>query len=88
MTGHLLPLNGTKTHPLTHHAYAALERMAQAPVPSHEINAGVSNRLEREALGEWVDLPNPYPSSQRRNPTCPHMRITDAGRQALAARPK
>lgn len=88
MTGLPLPLNGTKTHPLTRHAYEALERMTVAPVPSQAINAGVSNRLEREALGEWVDLPNPYPSSQRRQPVCPHMRITDAGRQALAARPK
>jgi hypothetical protein len=82
------PLNGTKTHPLTQHAYAALELLERGPIPTREINAGVVNRLQREDLVEIVQLPNPYPTSRKRSPTIDHMMITEAGRQARASRPK
>jgi len=67
------PLYGEKTHPLTPHAIGILRRLLSHPMPRHEINPGVNNRFEREALTEeyvgahgwrWV-------------------RITDAGRVAL-----
>jgi len=80
------PLNGLKTHPLTAHAYSVLEQIEQAPLPRHEVNPGAANRLLREALAEWVDLPNPCPTSVRKQPKIPHLQITDAGRQALAMR--
>lgn len=78
-----LPLNGTKTHPLTKHALAVLERMVHAPIPKAEVNAGVQDRLLREDLVEWVNLPSPYKTKPG---LYPHLRITDHGRAAIAAR--
>lgn len=81
------PLNGTKTHPLTQHAYAALEKLLKGPLPRQDFNAGVSNRLEREDLVEVIMEANPYPTSQKRFPKIEHLKITEAGRAALQNRP-
>lgn len=71
------PLNGTKTHPLTPAGLEALCRLASAPLPRQELNPGVANRLEREALVESVDLPSPYASHKGRN--IAHLRASAAG---------
>jgi hypothetical protein len=55
-----MPLNGTKTHPLTKHALGELERIAAAPVPRQEVNPGVVDRLLREDLVEAYFAPSPY----------------------------
>lgn len=77
-----MPLNGTKTHPLSEHALAELQDIASAPVPRVAVNPGVANRLLSEALVEAVQLPNPFKAHKGGN--CEHLRITDAGRAALA----
>lgn len=74
------PLNGTKTHPLSAAARAALARIAAMPVPRQELNPGVANRLEREALAEQHDMPSPYRTVRG---TVVGLRITAAGRAAL-----
>lgn len=79
------PLNGTKTHPLTPAAYTVLTRLAEAPLPKPEVNPGVVNRLEREALIELVNLPSPYKSKPG---LYLHLKITPAGLAALSNRPK
>jgi len=75
------PLNGTKTHPLSEHAKDRLREIEQAPVPTLALNPGVVDRLLRESLVEIVQLPSPY--KKHKGGTCAHLRITDAGRQAL-----
>jgi hypothetical protein len=77
------PLYGEKTHPLTSVAYAALERLSRGPEPQYRLNPGLRNRLLREDLVERFAQPisGLYPGP------VPHLRITDAGRAALAARP-
>lgn len=79
----LKPLNGEKTHPLTKHAIGVLREIAKQPRPRLVINPGVANRLERESLVETVQLPSPYKS--HRSGKCPHLRITERGKKALAA---
>ena len=80
------PLHGEKTHPLTQHARMVLAALAKdGPRPSLEINHGVVNRFHREGLTETVMLPSPYLS--HRGGTCPHERVTDAGRAALTQEP-
>lgn len=79
-----LPLNGTRTHPLSAHAIAELRNIALDPVPRCTVNPGVANRLERENLVDVVHLPSPFPTHHKRGiHNIPHLRITDAGRAAL-----
>lgn len=56
----LLPLNGTKTHPLSEHALAALRKLKAGPYPAREFNPGIVNRLLREGCVELVNMPSPY----------------------------
>lgn len=72
------PLNGTKTHPLTHHALSELRLIVAHPVPSQDVNPGVVNRLLREALVECVQLPSPFKSHKGR--LIEHLKATEAGR--------
>lgn len=81
----MVPLNGTKTHPLTPHALKVLAKVAREPLPTQAINAGVVNRFHREGLTETVDLSSPY--AIHRGGTCRHERITDAGRAVLVLTP-
>jgi hypothetical protein len=74
----MLPLNGTKTHPLTAHALAELKDIAAKPVPRQAVNPGVANRLLRGELVESVMLPSPFRTHGGR--TIEHLRITDTGR--------
>lgn len=60
MSEHRLPLNGTKTHPLSKHALGVLDRLKAGPIPAQEINPGVVNRLLRGDNVELVNLPSPY----------------------------
>lgn len=79
-----LPLNGTKTHQLSRHAIAELKNIALDPVPRCAVNPGVANRLLREELVEQVSLPTPYPTHLKRGiKNCVHLKITEAGRQAI-----
>ncbi len=80
----MLPLNGTKTHPLTEHALHALRGLnALGPRPKGTFNPGIVNRLLREELAEVVQLPSPY--SIHKGKDIPHLRITAAGLVALRA---
>lgn len=80
-----MPLNGTKTHPLTPHAISMMRTLAKAPIPTQEINPGVVNRLTRGSPTEWlariVMLPSPYRIHKGRN--IAHLELTDAGIAAL-----
>lgn len=82
MTKPLEPLNGTKTHPLTDHALGVLRSLERSPSPTQTINAGVVNRLQREALAEIVDLPSPYASHKGKK--IKFLQITEAGRARAA----
>ena len=81
-----MPLNGTKTHPLSEHARHMLGVIAKAPIPTQEINPGVVNRLTRGDPTEWltrvVMLPSPYRIHKGRN--IAHLELTDAGLAELA----
>lgn len=77
------PLNGSKTHPLTPHALGVLADLAARPLPRQDINAGVVNRFEREGLVVEVELPSPFAAHKGR--PIRHLKISDAGRAALAA---
>ena len=77
------PLNGTKTHPLSAHAIAELRNIARSPEPTVGVNPGVINRLMRENLVEIVLLPSPFKTHKGRPAN--HLKITDAGRERLAA---
>lgn len=76
-----LPLNGTKTHPLTAHALGCLAEIARHDVPVYQVNPGVANRLMREDLVEivWVDAVRSHTRV---------LRITAAGRERLAQEPR
>ncbi len=77
----MLPLNGTKTHPMTEHAWGVLHLLESiGPIPAQEINPGVINRLEREGLAERYLAPTPY---RTRKGNINWMRITEAGRAKL-----
>lgn len=78
------PLNGSKTHPLTEHAYDALQRLTNGAIPQQEINPGVVNRLDRDGLIETIHRPSPYKTHKFK--LIAHIQITDAGLAALAAR--
>ena len=75
------PLNGTKTHPLTEHGYAALAQLNVSSSPAQYFNPGVVNRLLREDLAELVRGPSPF--KRNRGELIDYLAITDAGRQAL-----
>lgn len=77
----MLPLNGTKTHPLSAHAMAKLRNIARTPEPVSYINPGVVNRLMRENLVERVSLPSPF--NKHKGALIDHLQITQAGRAAL-----
>lgn len=70
------PLNGTKTHPLSRHAMAVLEKLEAGPVPRQSINPGVCNRLLREQLVEEVQLPSPFKTHRGR--LIPHLRLPES----------
>src|ERR1044072_1501777 len=76
-----LPLNGTKTHPLSQHALSKLLSAARKPFPFQDLNPGVRDRLLREDLVEIVQLPSPFKA--HRGATIAHVKIPDAGRAAL-----
>lgn len=76
-----LPLNGTKTRPLTEASLTVLRSLAREPEPRSRINPGVSNRLLREALAETVQLRSPF--ATHRGKHIEHLRITEAGRAVL-----
>lgn len=76
------PLNGTRTRALSAHALDKLRSIARSPVPRCEVNPGVVNRLLREALVETVNLPSPFKT--HKGADAEHLRITDAGRAAIA----
>ncbi len=79
----IMPLNGSKTHPLSEHAIGVLRDLAKSgPKPRQEFNPGVINRLFREDLIANIMLPSPYTS--HKGGKCEHVRITDEGRAAIA----
>jgi hypothetical protein len=82
----MLPLNGTKTHPLTAHALAELLDISAKPVPRQAVSPGVANRLEREDLVAEVMLPSPFKA--HKGAEIRHLRITAAGRERLGLPPE
>ncbi len=76
------PLNGTQTHPLSAHAMDALRSIERHARPPQEINAGVINRLMREALIEIVYRPSPYKTGRGRSIS--FAQITAAGLAEIA----
>jgi hypothetical protein len=77
----LLPLNGTKTHKLTAFALRVLTVIKNEPIPVHEVNPGVRNRLEREMLVKTIKLPSPYKTHKQKE--IPFYAITAAGLKVL-----
>ncbi len=77
----MLPLNGTKTYPLSEHARIVLAAIANAPQASHTVNPGVINRLMRESLVTVEQMPSPFKAHSGGN--CAFLCITAAGRAAL-----
>ncbi len=82
----MLPLNGTKTHPLSAHALSVLARLASMDdgIPCQAINPGVVNRLRREDLAEIYQRPSPYKT--HKGAKISYLRITAAGRHELLSR--
>ena len=74
----MLPLNGTKTHPLSDHAREELRNIAAKPVPSQAVNPGVANRLLRECLVSEVQIVSPFKLHKGRS--IAHLQITADGR--------
>ncbi len=81
----MTPLHGTKTHPLSRAARDVLASIARAPMPRQEVNPGVANRLEREALVERFDMPSPYRTVRG---TVVGLRVTTAGITVLRGGPR
>lgn len=77
----MIPLHGTKTHPLTGHGLAELKRLAKGPVPRQEINPGCANRLLRGKLATVAMLPSPYKTHKGRK--LDHLQITTNGQHYL-----
>jgi len=82
ITSKMKPLNGQITHPLSAHAIEQLQTIAKHTVPCSSVNTGVGNRLMRDHLIDIVDLQSPFKLHKGRN--CPHYRITEAGKLAIA----
>jgi hypothetical protein len=78
-----LPLNGTKTHPLSDHAKEVLRKLQNGPIPRGSLNPGVANRLEREDLVRTIWKQSPF---DRRKGTIRFLEITDAGHAAVGRR--
>jgi hypothetical protein len=68
----MLPLNGTKTHPLSAVAKAAIESLRTGPRPAQEFNPGIVDRLLREGCVEIIELPSPY---KTRKGNVAHLRL-------------
>jgi hypothetical protein len=79
------PLWGTQTHPLKPASRTVLARIRRATIPCQEVNQGVVDRLTRgpEPLAKIVQGPNPYPTTQKKQPTINHLQITEAGIREL-----
>lgn len=77
----MIPLFGTKTHPLSAFAKETLRNLMSGPIPTNQINPGVGNRLMRETLVQIVELHSPYVSHKGKN--IPHYEITEKGKQEL-----
>lgn len=69
------------TKPLSEHAVSLLKEMLVRPVPLNEINAGVSNKFRNEGLARIIEYSSPY--AKHRGGTCPHMSITEKGREIV-----
>ncbi len=74
--------NMTTSRPLSAHALGKLQRIAEKPQPTQEVNPGVIDKLLRESLVELVLLPSPFKSHQGR--AIEHLRATEAGRARAA----
>jgi hypothetical protein len=72
-----------KPRPLSQHVVAELRELASGgPQPACGINPRVKDRLLNDRLAEATFLRSPFPADNGRN--VQHLRITQAGRQALA----
>lgn len=77
-----MPLNGTKIHPLSEHAFSVLGSATKAPIPCNQVNPGVIRRLMDEGLAETVNLPSPYATHKGKHIS--HLKATEAGRERFA----
>ena len=76
-----LPLNGVKTHPLSKHARDVLHALVGTWHTPNEINPGVIDRLQREDLILWKDLPSPY--KKHKGKKIPHLKASAEGIKKL-----
>lgn len=76
------PLNGSKTRPLSQHAFDVLASLTAGPQPTQTINPGVIDRLLREDLIEIAQLPSPYVSHNGR--PISHAKATAGGHMIVA----
>jgi len=72
-----MPLNGTKTHPLSEYAREELRNIATEPVPRQSVNPGVANRLLREGLVSEVQTVSPF--KRHKGGSITHLQITADG---------
>lgn len=81
-TTNRLPLNGTKTHPLTKDGIAALQLLSRnGPQIPQRFNPGIRNRLLREDLVRVIQMMSPH--KKDKGGLCDHFALTDAGVEAL-----
>lgn len=73
----MIPLNGTKTHPLKESSLSVLRQLKWRKIPCAELNPGVINRLKREGLVVVVDHKSPYKT--HKGGVCNHLALSDEG---------
>jgi hypothetical protein len=78
----LTSLNGGSTRPLTDHAKGVLRDLLRRPKPTHEINAGVIDRLNRGGWVKIIQYLSPY--KKHNGGTCPHLALNEEGRKFSA----
>lgn len=79
------PLWGTQTHPFKPASRTVRAGIRHKTIPCQEINQGVVDRLTRglEPLAKVVQGPNPYPTTQKKQPTINPLQISEAGIREL-----
>ena len=76
------PLNGTKTHPMGAPTLRVLAKLKDGPIPKARINPGVVDRLSREGLIDFVQLPSPFKKDKGGTTTHLRLRALAAGGEA------
>ena len=67
--------------PLSVDAISALTTICREPIPRQEFNPGVTDRLTRDGLAKFENLPSPYKTHRKKRIS--HLVVTDAGRDKI-----